>query len=84
MCHVVMDSSVDVQRMAYQLLHKAAMKYTEHLVIEAAVDSEATVRPRLPLELVDILQRSLNHENDTEQDCQVCHLCGVQMISSQV
>ncbi|KAI0945042.1 hypothetical protein AcV7_001681 [Taiwanofungus camphoratus] len=70
MCHVVMDSSVDVQRMAYQLLHKAAMKYTEHLVIEAAVDSEATVRPRLPLELVDILQRSLNHENDTEQDCQ--------------
>ncbi|KAI0698055.1 hypothetical protein C8T65DRAFT_661197 [Cerioporus squamosus] len=66
MCHLVMDGSVNVQRMAYQLLQEAAKKYTEELVIEAAVDTEATMKPELPTELLDILQRSLNQEEAEE------------------
>ncbi|KAI0747035.1 hypothetical protein C8Q80DRAFT_1178930 [Daedaleopsis nitida] len=62
MCHLVTDNSVTVQRMAYQLLHEAAKKYTEELVIEAAVDTEGIMKAELPTELLDILQRSLNHE----------------------
>ena len=66
MCHLVMDGSVKVQRMAYQLLQEAAKKYTEGLVIEAAVDTEATLKPELPPELLDILQRSLSQEEAEE------------------
>ena len=36
MSHLITDSSVDVQKMAYQLLRVAARKRTEYLVIEAA------------------------------------------------
>ncbi|KAI0646534.1 hypothetical protein C8Q79DRAFT_910042 [Trametes meyenii] len=63
MCHLVTDGSTTVQRMAYQLLHGAAKKYTEDLVIEAAVDVEGTMKIVLPDELLDILQRTLNLED---------------------
>ncbi|KZT00638.1 uncharacterized protein LAESUDRAFT_708574 [Laetiporus sulphureus 93-53] len=63
-CHIITDSSFDVQRMAYQLLHEAARKYTEHMVIEAAVDSDEQVKVELPSELIEILQRSLNDDPD--------------------
>lgn len=63
MCHLVSDGSVNVQRMAYQLLQDAAKKYTEELVIDAAVDTEGTMKPELPRELLDFLQQSLNHED---------------------
>lgn len=49
--------------MAYQLLHEAAKKYTETLVIDAAVDTEGAMTAELPMELLDILQRSLNLED---------------------
>lgn len=65
-----MDGSVSVQRMAYQLLHEAAKKYTEELVIEAAVDTEGDLKPMLPAELLDIMQQSLDHE-DTDEYGQV-------------
>ena len=70
MAHLLLDGSVNVQRMAHQLLQEAAKKYTEELVIEAAVDTEGTMKPELPTELLDILQRNLNHE-DTEEFGQV-------------
>ena len=66
MCHLVTDGSANVQRMAYQLLHEAAKKYTENLVIEAAVDVEGTMKIELPVELLDILQRNLNQEDSDE------------------
>ncbi|PIL27721.1 hypothetical protein GSI_10874 [Ganoderma sinense ZZ0214-1] len=66
MCHLVTDGSVDVQRMAYQLLQEAAKKYTEELVVEAAVDTEDSVKSELPTELLDILQRTLNQEEGEE------------------
>ncbi|EJF63887.1 hypothetical protein DICSQDRAFT_145362 [Dichomitus squalens LYAD-421 SS1] len=66
MCHLVTDGSIDVQRMAYQLLQEAAKKYTEELVIEAAVDTEDAVKPELPTELLNILQHSLNQEEGEE------------------
>ncbi|KAK7059773.1 delta-9 fatty acid desaturase protein [Favolaschia claudopus] len=60
MCHLLVDPSVDVQKMTYQLLTVAARKRTEHFVIEAGVDVDATVKADLPPELLDILQMSLN------------------------
>ncbi|EMD34704.1 hypothetical protein CERSUDRAFT_116892 [Gelatoporia subvermispora B] len=66
MCHLVTDSSAEVQKMAYQLLHESAKKYTENVVIEAAVDSEATMKPQLPAELIEILHRYLNLEANIE------------------
>lgn len=57
MSHLVMDSSTDVQKMAYHFLEGAAKKRTEHFVIEAGVDAEATVKADLPSEILDILQR---------------------------
>ncbi|KAJ7096074.1 hypothetical protein C8R44DRAFT_889801 [Mycena epipterygia] len=60
MCHLLADPSVDVQKMTYQLLTIASRKRTEHFVIEAGVDVDAVVKADLPLELLDILQTSLN------------------------
>jgi hypothetical protein len=45
--------------MAYELLQEAARKRTEHLVIEAGVDTEFVVKSLLPEELVTLLQQSL-------------------------
>lgn len=44
--------------MAYELLREAAHKRTEHLVIEAGVDTESIVRSLLPLELISLLQQT--------------------------
>ncbi len=46
--------------MAYELLREAAYKRTEHLVIEAGVDTESVVKSLLPLELVSLLQQTLD------------------------
>lgn len=71
MCHILEDTSPTVQRMTYQLLQEAAKKYTEHMVIEAAVDSEPTVKIEMPAELLILLQRRINQEEDLEQNGQV-------------
>ncbi|KAJ7669444.1 hypothetical protein DFH06DRAFT_1321521 [Mycena polygramma] len=60
MCHLLADPSADVQKMTYQLLTVAARKRTEHFVIEAGVDVDAVVKADLPIELLDILQTTLN------------------------
>ena len=65
MCHLVVDSSSDVQTMAYTMLREAAAKRTEHIVVEAAVDTETEFKAELPLELVELLQRSLQQVDDT-------------------
>ena len=46
--------------MAYELLREAAHKRTEHLVIEAGVDTESVVNSLLPSELVSLLRQSLD------------------------
>ncbi|KAL0570451.1 hypothetical protein V5O48_011508 [Marasmius crinis-equi] len=72
MCHLLMDSSVDVQKMAYGLLRQAAKKRTEHLVVEAGVDTEDKFKAELPHELLVALQQQsadLNfEETDQEQN----------------
>ncbi|KAF8650294.1 hypothetical protein AX16_005322 [Volvariella volvacea WC 439] len=62
MCHLILDHSPDVQRMAYRLLSVAAKKRTEYYVIEAGVDTESTVKAELPLELLSILQQVINYQ----------------------
>ena len=59
-----MDSSADVQKMAYHLLNAAARKRTEHLVIEAGVDVESAVKIDLPDELIAILQTDLMGDSE--------------------
>ncbi len=59
MCHLVTDPSVVVQKMAYHMLHEAAAKRTEYIVVEAAMDSEVSSTPELPMELVILLQQGL-------------------------
>ena len=53
--------------MAYDLLREAAYKRTEHIVIEAGVDTESVVKSLLPSELVSLLQQSLD-VIDLEED----------------
>ncbi|KAI9462830.1 hypothetical protein BJY52DRAFT_1203094 [Lactarius psammicola] len=60
MSHLLFDPSTSVQKMAYELLREAAHKRTEHLVIEAGVDTESIVRSLLPLELISLLQQTLD------------------------
>jgi hypothetical protein len=63
--HLLNDKSVEVQKMAYQLLHKSATKRTEYIVIEAGVsapDSDS-IKPELPPELITFLQQSINEED---------------------
>ncbi|KAJ7074942.1 hypothetical protein B0H15DRAFT_1027322 [Mycena belliarum] len=80
MCHLLADPSADVQKMTYQLLTVAARKRTEHFVIEAGVDVDATVKADLPLELLDILQTSLNLDQgdlpDLDESTVFGHLLG--------
>ena len=63
--HLLNDESVEVQKMAYQLLHKSAKKRTEYIVIEAGIsapDSDG-IKPELPPELIAFLQQSINEED---------------------
>lgn len=60
MCHLVIDHSIEVQKLAYGIMRSAAKKRTEHLVIEAGVDIKSTVQATLPLELLDIVQRHVD------------------------
>lgn len=53
--------------MAYELLREAAHKRTEHLVIEAGVDTESVAKSVLPWELVSLLQQSFDIV-DIEED----------------
>ncbi|KAH9988778.1 hypothetical protein BJV74DRAFT_459602 [Russula compacta] len=67
MSYLLFDPSTRVQQMAYELLRGAADKYTEHLVIEAGVDTDSVVKSLLPWELVSLLQQSLEIV-DIEED----------------
>jgi E3 ubiquitin-protein ligase listerin len=59
MCHLLNESSIDNQKMAYQMLQQAAATRTEHLVVEAGVDSENMTDIDLPRELVVLLQSNV-------------------------
>ncbi|KAJ3553232.1 hypothetical protein NM688_g3725 [Phlebia brevispora] len=79
MCHILTDPSDTVQRMAYKMLRESAAKYTEHLVLEAAVDSDAELKLELPLELISLLQMNLP-EDDLEGDAANQNIFGYLLI----
>ena len=63
--HLLNEKSVEVQKMAYQLLHESAKKRTEYMVIEAGVsapDSDS-MKLELPPELIAFLQKSIDEED---------------------
>ena len=57
MVHLLSDPSSTVLKVSYDLLREAAKKRTEHLVIEAGVDLESSVKIELSPELVSFLQQ---------------------------
>lgn len=62
-----LPSSVSLIRnhqLSYQLLHKAAKKRTEYFVLEAGVDTEGKVEANLPMELMELLQQSVDVDLD--------------------
>lgn len=71
MSHLLFDPSASVQKMAYEMLREAAHKRTEHLVIEAGVDTESIIRSMLPLELISLLQQTLDIVDVEEDPSQV-------------
>ena len=71
MSHLLFDPPTSVQQMVYELLREAAHKRTEHLVIEAGVDTESIVRSLLPLELISLLQQTLDIVDIEEDPSQV-------------
>lgn len=74
MVHLLTDPSTDVQKMAYDLLQEAAKKRTEYLVIEVGVDTESSVKPELPAELISLLQTSLDLSDLEDHRSSVCLL----------
>jgi hypothetical protein len=66
-----MDSSSEVQKMAYQFLQEAAKTRTESVVVEAAVDTTGNLKADLPLELVDLLLRNVYDGEEGETEGQV-------------
>ncbi|KAF9458921.1 hypothetical protein BDZ94DRAFT_1068633 [Collybia nuda] len=62
MSHLISDSSTEVQKVAYLFLQSAAKKRTEYFVIEAGVDTESIVKPQLPPQILDIIQRDVGFE----------------------
>ncbi|KAI6021831.1 hypothetical protein BKA83DRAFT_4494387 [Pisolithus microcarpus] len=68
MCHLLADNSPEVQKMGYHLLQSAASKFTEHLVIEAGVDTEGTFKCELPEELLAVLRQDLGTGEGFDED----------------
>jgi hypothetical protein len=81
MSYLLFDPSTTVQQMAYELLREAARKRTEHLVIEAGVDTESVVKSVLPWELVSLLQQSLDIVDNEEDPSSVSRERRCQSIS---
>lgn len=60
MVHLLQDPTPDAAIKSYTILCRAAEALTEHLVVEAGVDtSDEVMKFELPTELLDVLQSSL-------------------------
>lgn len=55
LCHLLQDPSLEVRKIAYELLREGAKKYTEKTVLEVEVDTTGDVKPSIPAELTDLL-----------------------------
>jgi len=84
MCHLLNDPSIEVQKMAYRLLHASAKKRTEDLVIEAGTAIDTPVKLELPLELVDYLQRNVDLEEGVESHVSLQLLYGSWILYTQL
>lgn len=62
MVHVLGDPDVSILRMVYPLLQTAAKKRTEHVVIEAGVDTNEDAKFELPVELLELVQTMLDNQ----------------------
>ncbi|KAJ3992694.1 hypothetical protein F5050DRAFT_1579091 [Lentinula boryana] len=61
-----LSSPIHHAQLAFQILHKAAKKFTEHFVLEAGVDTEGKLEAQLPRELMVLLQQSVNLDIDAD------------------
>ena len=70
---------MDVRLTAFQLMHDAAKNHTEKIVLETEVET-ADVIPSLPIELMSILETSLNSYESSPGDlldsvCRITFSC---------
>lgn len=70
MAHLLLDTSPEVQKLAYPMLQNAAQKRTEYLVIEAGVDTSENTKFELPIELLQLVQNSIEDE-EVDQVCTI-------------
>lgn len=77
MVHVLGDPDVSILRMVYPLLQTAAKKRTEHVVIEAGVDTSEDAKFELPAELLVLVQTILDspHSGMDGTVCKIILLC---------
>ena len=68
MCHLLQDSDTNVQLTSYPVIKEAAKKQTEHLVLEAAVDTESSMKFEIPAELFQMLQDAVDLDVELEED----------------
>ena len=63
MAHLLLDTSPEVQKLAYPMLQNASQKRTEYLVIEAGVDTSENAKFELPLELLEVVKTRMDLKN---------------------
>lgn len=77
MCHLLQDELLETQRVVYDLVRNAARKNTERLVIEIGLDTTGAMQPRLPTELLDLLDATsifemFDEDGDLKKQQSVC------------
>jgi hypothetical protein len=66
MVHLLLDTSPEVQKLAYPMLQNAAQKRTEYLVVEAGVELSENAKFELPSELLHVVQTTLEVKDEVE------------------
>lgn len=72
MAYLLQDGTEESQQLSYAIIKTAAHRRTEHLVIEAAVNTDESATYELPNELLCILQKSSTLEPSRTHSDKVC------------
>lgn len=67
MCHLLLSDSFVAQQMAFSIIQPATQKFTEHVVIEAAIETSDETTIDLPIELLEVIRKALETD-DLQQD----------------
>ena len=68
MCHLLLDRSLVVQQMAFAIIRPATQQFTEHVVVETAMDTSDENKIDLPFELLELLRKALERDETQENE----------------